>query len=89
MKARQSQRGFLQRSCPGGSEQNDECDETHTDFRRWGGLYETWRRWRAAHEQRIEQRKLSEELVWLSSSAGDTMLSVQDWETRHPAYLLT
>ena len=40
----------------------DEFDETRADFSRWKGLYETWRRRKAAYEQQLKSRGLADSL---------------------------
>ena len=40
----------------------DEYDETRTDFSRWKGIYETWRRRKAAYTEQMQQRDLAETL---------------------------
>jgi hypothetical protein len=41
-------------------EQFDAYDETRIDFVRWKGIYETWRRRKAAYEAQMESRNLVE-----------------------------
>ncbi len=36
----------------------DEYDETRSDFSRWKGIYETWKRRRQAYAVQIQQRDL-------------------------------
>ena len=40
----------------------DEYDETRADFSRWKGIYETWRRRKAAYTEQMQQRDLAEML---------------------------
>ena len=40
----------------------DAYDETHADFSRWKGIYETWLRRKKAYTQQIQQRDLAETL---------------------------
>ena len=40
----------------------DEYDETRTDFSRWKGIYETWRRRKQAYTEQLSQRELAETL---------------------------
>ena len=44
----------------GDLEEYDEYDETRTDFSRWKGIYETWKRRKQAYDQLIKQKKLVE-----------------------------
>lgn len=37
----------------------DAYDETRTDFSRWKGIYETWRRRKEAYRQQIQEREFS------------------------------
>ena len=41
-------------------DQFDAYDETRMDFIRWKGIYETWRRRKAAYEAQINSRELVE-----------------------------
>jgi hypothetical protein len=41
-------------------DQFDAYDETRIDFIRWKGIYESWRRRKAAYETQIETRDLVE-----------------------------
>jgi hypothetical protein len=41
-------------------DQFDAYDETRIDFTRWKGIYETWRRRKAAYEAQIKSRELVE-----------------------------
>jgi hypothetical protein len=41
-------------------DQFDAYDETRIDFVRWKGIYETWRRRKAAYEAQIEDQGLVE-----------------------------
>ena len=43
-------------------ERYDEYDETRTDFSRWKGIYETWRRRKDTYRSQIEQRELADTL---------------------------
>ena len=38
----------------------DEYDETRTDFSRWKGSYETWRRRKEVYTMQIQQRDVAE-----------------------------
>ena len=38
----------------------DAYDETRRDFSRWKGIYETWRRRKAAYEEQIKTRSLAQ-----------------------------
>lgn len=38
----------------------DAYDETRLDFVRWKGIYETWQRRKAAYEDQMSQRDLTE-----------------------------
>ena len=40
----------------------DEYDETRTDFSRWKGIYETWKRRKDAYTQSLQQRELADTL---------------------------
>jgi len=40
----------------------DEFDETRADFSRWKGIYETWRRRKAAYDQQVKTQGLEETL---------------------------
>jgi hypothetical protein len=40
----------------------DEYDETRTDFSRWKGIYETWRRRRAKYAALLKERPVPEAL---------------------------
>lgn len=40
----------------------DEYDETRTDFSRWKGIYETWRRRKQAYTEQLSQREFAETL---------------------------
>jgi hypothetical protein len=40
----------------------DEYDETRTDFSRWKGIYETWRRRKQAYTNQIQQHELADAL---------------------------
>lgn len=41
-------------------DQFDAYDETRMDFIRWKGIYETWRRRKAAYDAQIKSRELVE-----------------------------
>jgi len=43
-------------------ERYDEYDETRSDFSRWKGIYETWRRRKQAYTEQLEQRDPAEAL---------------------------
>ena len=40
----------------------DEFDETRADFSRWKGIYETWRRRKAAYDRQVKSQGLGETL---------------------------
>ena len=40
----------------------DVYDETRTDFSRWKGIFEAWRRRKAAYRRQLQERELSEVL---------------------------
>lgn len=40
----------------------DEHDETHRDFSRWQGIYETWSRRKQAYSAQLKQRDVAETL---------------------------
>ena len=40
----------------------DAYDETRTDFSRWKGIFETWRRRKEAYRRQLQERELSEVL---------------------------
>lgn len=40
----------------------DAFDETRSDFSRWKGIYETWKRRKEAYSNQIQQRDLTEAL---------------------------
>ncbi|MBU1629430.1 MAG: hypothetical protein KKH06_05055 [Gammaproteobacteria bacterium] len=40
----------------------DTFDETRTDFSRWKGIYETWRRRKKTYTKQIQQQDLAETL---------------------------
>jgi len=40
----------------------DEYDETRSDFSRWKGIYETWRRRKQMYDEKIAQRTLAQAL---------------------------
>ena len=40
----------------------DDYDETRTDFSRWKGIYETWRRRKDEYTKKIEQLDLADTL---------------------------
>jgi len=41
----------------------DAYDETRRDFSRWKGIYETWRRRKAAYEKQIKTRCLVKSML--------------------------
>ncbi|NUM44083.1 MAG: hypothetical protein HUU38_05205 [Anaerolineales bacterium] len=43
-------------------EEYDEFDETRTDFSRWKGIYETWKRRKQAYDKLLKQKKLIDTL---------------------------
>jgi len=53
---------FYAASMSGKLARYDEYDETRADFSRWKGIYETWRRRKAAYQNQIAQQDLSETL---------------------------
>ena len=50
---------FYRAYTAGELEHYDEYDETRTDFSRWKGIYETWRRRKEAYTSQLQQRELS------------------------------
>ncbi|RMI16947.1 MAG: hypothetical protein D6681_03920 [Calditrichaeota bacterium] len=40
----------------------DEYDETRTDFTRWKGIYETWKRRKKEYDQKLKQQEITEVL---------------------------
>lgn len=53
--------GLIQAALMSGQlDQFDAYDETRMDFIRWKGIYETWRRRKAAYEAQIKSRELVE-----------------------------
>jgi hypothetical protein len=40
----------------------DAYDETRSDFSRWKGIYETWRRRKEAYHSQLQERQLAEVL---------------------------
>lgn len=40
----------------------DAYDETRTDFSRWKGIFETWRRRKEAYRRQLQEHELSEVL---------------------------
>ena len=46
----------------GDLDEYDEYDETRTDFSRWKGIYDTWKRRKQAYDQLIKQKKLVESM---------------------------
>lgn len=40
----------------------DAYDETRTDFSRWKGIFETWRRRKGAYRQQLQERDFSQVL---------------------------
>jgi hypothetical protein len=51
---------FYEALISGKLERFDAYDETRTDFSRWKGLFETWRRRKEAYAQKIRQQDLAE-----------------------------
>jgi hypothetical protein len=51
---------FYQALMAGQLERFDEYDETRTDFSRWKGIYETWRRRREKYEAQMNQKDIAE-----------------------------
>jgi len=49
---------FYKSLMAGELEQYDEFDETRTDFSRWKGIYETWRRRKASYTAQLQEREL-------------------------------
>ena len=49
---------FYKSLMAGELEQYDEFDETRTDFSRWKGIYETWRRRKASYTVQLQEREL-------------------------------
>ena len=43
-------------------ERYDEYDESRSDFSRWKGIYETWRRRKKAYSQHLQQHDVAETL---------------------------
>jgi hypothetical protein len=43
-------------------ERFDEYDETRTDFSRWKGIYETWKRRKQAYDKLLKKRELADTL---------------------------
>lgn len=43
-------------------ERYDEYDETRTDFSRWKGIYETWRRRKQKYDAQIKAQNIAESL---------------------------
>ena len=39
-------------------EQYDEFDETRTDFSRWKGIYETWKRRKTSYVTQLQQKEI-------------------------------
>ena len=39
-------------------EQYDEFDETRTDFSRWKGIYETWKRRKTSYATQLQQQEI-------------------------------
>jgi len=42
--------------------QYDSFDETRSDFSRWKGIYETWKRRKEAYSEQLQHRDLAETL---------------------------
>lgn len=53
---------FYRSLMSGELEQYDEYDETRTDFSRWKGIYETWKRRKHAYTEQMSHRQLAETL---------------------------
>ena len=53
---------FYKAFTAGGLDRYDEFDETRTDFSRWKGIYETWRRRKDEYTSKIEQLDLADTL---------------------------
>jgi hypothetical protein len=53
---------FYQALMTGKLERFDDYDETRTDFSRWKGIYETWRRRRQGYDVQIQQREVADAL---------------------------
>lgn len=53
---------FYQALMAGKLERFDDYDETRTDFSRWKGIYETWRRRRQAYDMQMQQQEVADAL---------------------------
>jgi len=53
---------FYQALMAGKLERFDEYDETRTEFSRWKGIYETWRRRHQSYDVQIQQREVADAL---------------------------
>jgi hypothetical protein len=53
---------FYRALMAGKLERFDEYDETRTDFSRWKGIYETWRRRRQTYRLQMQQREVADAL---------------------------
>lgn len=53
---------FYQALMTGKLERFDDYDETRTDFSRWKGIYETWRRRRQGYDAQMQQREVADAL---------------------------
>lgn len=53
---------FYQALMTGKLERFDDYDETRTDFSRWKGIYETWRRRRQVYDAQIQQQEVADAL---------------------------
>ncbi|MCE7985357.1 MAG: hypothetical protein DYG89_29640 [Caldilinea sp. CFX5] len=53
---------FYQALMTGKLERFDDYDETRTDFSRWKGIYETWRRRRQGYDVQIQQQEVADAL---------------------------
>lgn len=53
---------FYQALIAGKLERFDDYDETRTDFSRWKGIYETWRRRRQAYDMQMQQQEVADAL---------------------------
>lgn len=53
---------FYQALMAGKLERFDDYDETRTDFSRWKGIYETWRRRRQAYDIQMQQQEVADAL---------------------------
>lgn len=53
---------FYEALMNGQLERYDEYDETRTDFSRWKGIYETWRRRKTKYDAQIKEQGITESL---------------------------